>query len=68
MFGIFAVFPLSLIRMCEVIKLPQIFLTRSNQHIQDIDHKSYGTIDHFGHMVFAANQEQNMTYNFKYMF
>ena len=34
----------------------QTFLKISNQNIQDINRKFDVTINHFGHMVFAANQ------------
>ena len=38
---------------------PHIFLTRANQHIQEINRDFDGTLDNYGLMVFAANKEQN---------
>ena len=38
---------------------PHTFLTRANQHIQKINRHFDGTLNQYGPMVFAANQEQN---------
>ena len=48
-------------------KKHQIFLTRSNQHIQEIIRHFDGTLHNYGHMVFAENQEQNKSHTFKEM-
>ena len=42
-------------------------MTRSNQKIQGKNWQFYGALNHFGHMVFTANQEKNNAYTFKYM-
>ena len=39
-------------------KNPYIFLTGENQHIRDINKKFDGTLNHYGPMVFAENQEK----------
>ena len=49
---------------CEVDKNPNIFLTRGNQHIQETQRQFDGTLNHFGTMVFASNQEKNESYTF----
>ena len=41
---------------------------RENKHIQDINHRLDRTLNHFSHMVFEANQDQNETYTFKEIF
>ena len=58
-YGLFVKFLLSVIGACEVAKNPQIFLTRANQHIQEINRHFDGTLNRFGLMVFATNQEQH---------
>ena len=55
-YGSFAKFLLSVIWACEVAKIPQIFLTRANQPTQEINGNFDGNLNHFGPMVFAANQ------------
>ena len=47
---------------------PHIFITRKNQNIQEINRHFDVTLNHFGPMVFAANQEQNESYTFKDIF
>ena len=37
-------------------KNPHIFLTRANQHIQEMNRHFDGTLNCFGPIVFAANQ------------
>ena len=56
---LFAKFWLALIGACEVANNPHNFLTRTNQHIQEINRQFDGNLNHYGPMVFAANQEQN---------
>ena len=67
MYVFFAKSSLVVIIACEVAKNPHIFLTRANQHIQEINRHFYGTLNHFGPMVFAENQEQHFYYTFKDM-
>ena len=57
--GVFAKLSLAVIGSCEVAKNPHIFITISNQHIQEINIHFDGTLNHFCPMVFAENQEQN---------
>ena len=57
-YGLFAKFSLALIGACEVANNSHIFLTRVNQHIQEINRHFDGTLNHFGLMKFAANQEK----------
>ena len=52
---------------CEVANNPDISLTRAKQHIQEIDRHFDGTLNHCGPMVFAENQEQNVSYTFEDM-
>ena len=49
-------------------KNPHIFLSRSNQHIQEINRHFDGTLNNYGPMVFSSNQEQNESYTFKDVF
>ena len=67
-YGLFAKFLLSVIGACKVAKNPHIFLTRENQHCQEINRQFDGTLYNFGPMLFAANQEQNKSYTFKVIF
>ena len=46
-------------------KKPHMFITRSTQNIQEINRHYDGTLNHFGAMVFTANQEQNESYTLK---
>ena len=55
-FRLFSIFSLALIRTCKVNKGPQIFLTRYNYYIQENNWQFDGTLNHFGHIVFADNQ------------
>ena len=64
-YGLFSRFSLALIGVCELAKNPHIFLTRVNQHIQEINRHLDGALNHFGNMVFAANQVQNESYTSK---
>ena len=64
-YGLFAKFSLAVIGACEVAKNPHILLTRANQHIQEINRHFHVTLNHFGLMVFAYNQEQNRSSTFK---
>ena len=52
-YGLFDKFILALIVSCEVDNNPHIFLTRANQHIQEMNGHFDGTLNHFGPMVFA---------------
>ena len=49
---------LAVIGACEVVKKPHILLIITNQHIQEINRQFDGTLNHFGPMVFSANQEK----------
>ena len=51
--GLFDKFQLSVIGVYEVSKNPHIFLTRANQHIQEINTHFDGKLNHYGPMVFA---------------
>ena len=57
--GLFAKILLALIVACEVANNSHIFLTISKQHIQEMNRHFSGTLNHFGPMVFVANQEQD---------
>ena len=64
-YGILAILSHAVIVAFEVDKRPQIFITRSNQHIQKINRDFDETLNHFGPMGFSGNQEQNESYTFK---
>ena len=49
------------------LKNPHIFLTRANQHIQEINRQFDETLNYYGSMVFESTQEQNGSYTFKDM-
>ena len=49
-------------------KNTHIFLTRANQHIQEINRQFDENLNNFVPMLFAANQEKNESCNFKIMF
>ena len=55
-YALFSKFSLSVIGECEMANKPHIFLTIANQHIQEINRHSDGALNHFGPMVFEANQ------------
>ena len=57
-YSFFGKLSLAVIVSCEVDKNPHIFLTRENQHIQEINRYFDGTLYHFGPMVFASNEEK----------
>ena len=59
-------FSLAVFGTCEVDFKKYIFLTRSYQHIKDINGHFDGTLNKFGYMVLAANQEKK-SHTFKYM-
>ena len=67
MFKLFAILLLVSIVTYNVVKLQQTFLTRSNQHIHNINHKFYGKTNHFGNISFTYNQEKHYTNTSKYM-
>ena len=46
-------------------KNTHILLTRAKQHIQEINRHFYGTLNHYGPIDFAENQQQNESYTFK---
>ena len=66
-YGLFHRLSLSLVGACEMSLNPHIFLSRAKKHIQEINRHLNGTLNIFGTMVFAANQEQNRSYIFKDM-
>ena len=55
-YGLFAKFSLAVIRSYEVDKNLHIFITITNQRIQYFNRHFYGTLNHYGPMVFAENQ------------
>ena len=55
-YGLFATFSLAVVGACEVSNNTKIFLTRSNQHIQEINRHFDTTLNNFGPMIFAENQ------------
>ena len=57
-YGLFDKFQLALIGVYDVSNNPRIFLTGANKHIQEIFRHFDGTLNHFGSMVFSANQEK----------
>ena len=57
--GLFPKLSLAVIGSYEVAKNPHIFLSVTNQHIQDINRHFDETLNHFDPMVFSENQEQN---------
>ena len=57
-YGLFAKLSLAVIVSCDVANNPHIFLNRANQHIQVINRHFDGTLNHYGPMVFAENQEK----------
>ena len=52
---LFAKFSLPVIGECAVAKSPQMFLTRANQRIQEMNIHFDLNLNYFGIMVFAAN-------------
>ena len=66
-YGLFSKLLLSVMGYCEVYKNPHTFITRENQHIQEINSNFDGTLNNYGPMLFAENQEQNESYTFKDM-
>ena len=57
-YGSFAKFSLAVIGACEVAKNPYIFLTRANQHIQEMERHFDVTFNYYSPMVSAGNQEK----------
>ena len=66
-YGLFAKLSLAVIGACEVVQFTHISITISNQHNQESNIHFYGTLNHYGPMVFASDQEQNEYYTFKDM-
>ena len=58
-YGLFDKFSLSVIGACEVANNTDIFLTRSNQYIQEINIHFDGTLNNYSPVDFVENQEQN---------
>ena len=56
-YGLFAKNSFAVIGACEVDKKPHIFVTIENQHIQEINRHFDETLNEYGPMVFAENQE-----------
>ena len=54
--GLFSKLSLAVVEACEEAKKTQLFITRSNQHIQEIISNFDETLNHFGPMVFVENQ------------
>ena len=63
--GLFDKLSLAVIVACEVANNHYIFLTRSNQNTQEIIRHFDGTLNHYGTMEYAEDQEQNESYTFK---
>ena len=57
-YGLFDKFSLAVIGSCEVAKDPHIFITRSSQHIQEINLHLNLTLNHYGIILLAANQQK----------
>ena len=55
-YGLFTKLSLEVIGACDVANNPNILLTRANQHIRENNRHFYGTLNHFGPMVFSENQ------------
>ena len=66
-YGLFATLSIAAIQSCEVDKNPNIFLMRESRHIQEVSRHFGGTLNNYDTMVFAENQEQNISYTFKDM-
>ena len=66
-YGLFAKLSLSVVGAREVDYNPHIFLTRVDQHIQEINRHFGGTLNLYGPIVSAENQEQKCTHTFKEM-
>ena len=64
-YGLFDKLSLAVVGSCDVDNNPHIFLTGSNQYIQEINRHFDGTLNNFSPMVFVANQEKNESYIFK---
>ena len=58
-YGLFTKLSLALIGSCDVAKNPHIFLTRENQHIQEINRHFDVTLNHYDPMIFVENLEKN---------
>ena len=58
-YGLFVKFSSEVIGACEVANNSHIFITRANQHIQEINRHFDVTLNNFGPMVFSDNKEQN---------
>ena len=57
---VFTKLSLVLFVACELAKNSHIFLTGANQHIWEIHRHFYGTLNHFGPIVFESNQEKRI--------
>ena len=64
-YGLFDKFSLTVVLACYMDKNPRVFLTRTNQHIQEVNRHFDRNPNCFGPMVFAANQDINKSYTFK---
>ena len=58
-YGLFGKLSLGIFGSYGVVNKPHIFITRSNQHIQEVNRHFDGTLNRVGLMVFEANKEQN---------
>ena len=58
-YHLFAKFSLEVFGACGVAKKSHMFLTRANQHIQYINIHFCGTLNIFGTVALAINQEKN---------
>ena len=70
MFGLFTIMSLATVSNLQSVipePRPQIYFVREFNHLEDVNTLFQKSINIFHSMVFAANQEQNETYTFKYM-
>ena len=58
-YGLFAKLSLSVVGACEEANNTHIFLTISNQHIQEIHRHFDGSLNNFCPIISAAIQEKN---------
>ena len=64
-YGLFDKFSLTVVLERYMDKNPRVFLTRTNQHIQEVNRHFDRNPNCFGPMIFAANQDINKSYTFK---
>ena len=55
-YGLFSKLSFTVVGSYEVANNPHIFITKVNQHIQEINRHFDGNLNNFGPMVFASNK------------